>query len=276
MGILIARSNSITEVERRVLLDVPWRTGAGVWPCRAPHTLNRRLRRLCRRCSAQRPSPSSSGRAPPVQTSSWRSSCVRLRWPRRPWRASRGAPAMLGSMPILWKMPILGRTSIIGSFAWHTCRFSAAIDRNEGHSVAISRNQHTCRFSAALTLRFVSRFLKLVAICCMKEEACRSSGSVTTGRRACGPIGIEGAQRANQRAIRGRIRGRSEGESDGGRRADQRAVGGRIRVDALPNMAVLLNMGMLPSMAGGGWIRVDAPAATCGACRAARPAWAST
>jgi hypothetical protein len=70
-------------------------------------------------------------------------------------------------------------------------------------------------------LRFVSRFLKLVAICCMKEEACRSSGSVTTGRRACGPIGIEGAQRANQRAIRGRIRGRSEGESDGGRRADQ-------------------------------------------------------
>ena len=30
MGILIARSNSITEVERRVLLDVPWRTGAGV------------------------------------------------------------------------------------------------------------------------------------------------------------------------------------------------------------------------------------------------------
>lgn len=32
MGILIARSNSITEVERRVLLDVPWRTGAGVGP----------------------------------------------------------------------------------------------------------------------------------------------------------------------------------------------------------------------------------------------------
>jgi hypothetical protein len=28
MGFLIARSNSITEVERRVLLDVPWRTGA--------------------------------------------------------------------------------------------------------------------------------------------------------------------------------------------------------------------------------------------------------
>ena len=65
----------------------------------------------------------------------------------------------------------------------------------------------TCRFSAALTLRFVSRFLKLVAICCMKEEACRSSGSVTTGRRACGPIGIEGAQRA----IGGRIRGQAEG-----------------------------------------------------------------
>ena len=191
MGILIARSNSITEVERRVLLDVPWRTGAGVGPCRAPHTLNRRLRRLCRRCSAQRPSPSSSGRAPPVRTSSWRSSCVRLRWPRRPWRASRGAPAILGSMPILGSMAILGRTTILGSFAWHTCRFSAA-----------------------LTLRFVSRFLKLVAICCMKEEACRSSGSVTTGRRACGPIGIEGAQRANQRAIRGRIRGPSEGGSE--------------------------------------------------------------
>lgn len=31
MGILTARSNSITEVERRVLLDVPWRTGAGVY-----------------------------------------------------------------------------------------------------------------------------------------------------------------------------------------------------------------------------------------------------
>jgi len=191
MGILIARSNSITEVERRVLLDVPWRTGAGVGPCRAPHTLNRRLRRLCRRCSAQRPSPSSSGRAPPVRTSSWRSSCVRLRWPRRPWRASRGAPAILGSMPILGSMAILGRTTILGSFAWHTCRFSAA-----------------------LTLRFVSRFLKLVAICCMKEEACRSSGSVTTGRRACGPIEIEGAQRANQTAIRGRIRRRSEGGSE--------------------------------------------------------------